>query len=356
MNTARQLADSESGMTAVIEFLTAFVLFLIILTAFFSLAGLQLGANHPTTDQLDDYALQSLDKLTGNEGWYTPNDIYGERDVANATSEWQIYNATELLDGAVQPGLAGDLGQLDTVKLAGLKNVTQDQFIRGLGLPSWASINLTIRVSESDDSNRIGLFLFQDGASRNASANSAVAHRLMMLDSEKIEIILEVHDAGRTPTDLVITEFMAEPELGYPEWVEVQNRDGFAANLTGWGLGRASSGGVHTLVGNGALAGGDVMLLSGKPSLQENQGAEVILDLGQSGILGLGAINGLNKFEDTLTLTWTYPGRAQTYDTMAVNWVSNWNIDEDIALDWLEGEPSESASWQRNFGGTPGLL
>lgn len=343
-------------MTAVIEFLTAFVLFLIILTAFFSLAGLQLGANHPKSDQLDEFALQGLKRLTEDEGWFTPHDQFDDRDLENSSSNWHHFNASVLLGGEVQPGVAGGLGQLDTRKISALSNITQDQFIRGLGMPDWASINLTIRVVESDDSNRIEKLLFQDGANRDGASNSAVAHRLLMLEDEVVQIILEVHDAGRTPTTMVITEFMADPELGFPEWVEVHNTEGFAANLTGWGLGRSSGGGLHSLIGDGALAGGEVLLLTGKPSLQENQGSIVVLDMGQSGILGRGAIDGLNKFDDTLTLTWTYPGKAQTEDAMSIDWDDGWDIENDISLHWLGGNSDDSANWNRSVGGTPGLL
>ena len=83
MKRGEHFPKSEDALTAVIEFLTAFVLFLIILTAFFSLAGLQLGSNHPKSDQLDDYALQGLQKLTGDSGWYVPIDEWGDRDIAN---------------------------------------------------------------------------------------------------------------------------------------------------------------------------------------------------------------------------------------------------------------------------------
>lgn len=332
MKRTDQCLGDDEAMTAVIEALTALVLFIIILSAFFSLAGLQLGSNHPRSDQLDDYALMSLNRLTGDQGWYTPVDGFGDRDPANGTSEWFRFNASELLAGEVHAGLAGQYGRLDGVRLDAISNVTQDQFIRGLGLPDWASINLTIRVTESADSARVGMILFQDGASRQAAANSAVAHRLMMLDGEVVQIVLEVHDAGRTPTRLVITEFMAEPDAGYPEWVELENRDGFAANLTGWGLGRGSGGGVFSLIGSGSLGGGDVLLCSGKPSLQENQGGATILDLGQSGVLGRGAVDGLNKLGDTLDLTWTYPGLSETETKMQVVWVTSWGIDTNISL------------------------
>ncbi len=355
MKRVNNLSDSDEALTAVIEFLTAFVLFLIISTAFFSLAGIQLGPNHPKSDQLDDYALQSLQKLTDDSGWYIPVDEYGERDIENGTADWHLFNATELLLGSVQAGIAGDFGRLDESRLNGISNITQDQFIRGLGLPEWSSINLTIRIIESPNSSRVGELLFQDGASRSGVSNSALAHRLMVLGDEVVEVIFEVHDAGRTPANLVISEFMAEAELGFPEWVEIENRDGFAANITGWGLSRSSGGGLHTLIGDGALAGGATLICSGKPNLQENLGSEVVLDLGMSGVLGRGAVDGLNKFSDTLSLTWTYPGKAQTHTTMEIYWDSDWDIDDDIALEWNGGDVSNSSSWDRYTSGTPGL-
>ena len=47
---AHCIQRDESGLTAVIEFLSAFTLFLMILTAFLSLAQLQMGSNDPGVD------------------------------------------------------------------------------------------------------------------------------------------------------------------------------------------------------------------------------------------------------------------------------------------------------------------
>ena len=346
---------SEEAITAVIEFLTAFVLFLIIVTAFLSLSGLMLGSNHPKSDQLDEYSLQSIQKLTSDPGWFVPLDSYGERDISNATADWHLLNASTLLRGDLQPGLSGAFGKLDESRLAALSNVTQDQFIRGLGLPDWCSVNLTVKVVESEDSERIGILLFQDGANRRSAGNSATTNRLMMADGETLQITFEVHDAGRTPTDLIITEFMVEPAIGFPEWVELQNPDGFATNLTGWGLGRTTEGGVHSLIGNGALAGGEVLLCSGRPSLQQNGGSVVLLDLGTSGVLGRGAVDGLRNYTDTLQLTWNPPGSAETSIVQEVPWDTSWEIIGDQALDWNGGEHENSTSWNRVVGGTPGI-
>ena len=59
-------------MTAVIEFLSAFTLFLMILTAFLSLAQLEMGSNDTSVDRLDRSAAQGVDRLTSDGGWYVP--------------------------------------------------------------------------------------------------------------------------------------------------------------------------------------------------------------------------------------------------------------------------------------------
>ena len=59
-------------MTAVIEFLSAFTLFLMILTAFLSLAQLEMGSNDTSVDRLDRAAAQGLDRMTSDGGWYVP--------------------------------------------------------------------------------------------------------------------------------------------------------------------------------------------------------------------------------------------------------------------------------------------
>ena len=62
----------EGALTAVIEFLSAFTLFLMILTAFISLAQLQMGSNDPEVDRLDRAAALGLDRLTSDGGWFVP--------------------------------------------------------------------------------------------------------------------------------------------------------------------------------------------------------------------------------------------------------------------------------------------
>ena len=84
----------EGGLTAVIEFLSAFTLFLMILTAFLSLAQLQMGSNDPGVDRLDRAASLGLDRLTSGEGWFVP--MADDLDYENATSDWHTVDAEAL--------------------------------------------------------------------------------------------------------------------------------------------------------------------------------------------------------------------------------------------------------------------
>ena len=116
------LVRDERGLTAVIEFLSAFTLFLMILTAFLSLAQLQMGSNDPATDRLDRAAAMGLDRLTSGEGWFVPGGD-GGLDYANSTSDWHLQDASTLYQGRVQPGLLTN-HRLDAAKILALHEIT----------------------------------------------------------------------------------------------------------------------------------------------------------------------------------------------------------------------------------------
>ena len=64
--TVHSHSERENGDVAVIEFLTAFVLFLMILTAFLSLAQLEMGSNDPALDRLDGAAVLGMDRISSD--------------------------------------------------------------------------------------------------------------------------------------------------------------------------------------------------------------------------------------------------------------------------------------------------
>ncbi|MEC7143225.1 MAG: hypothetical protein VXW30_06560, partial [Candidatus Thermoplasmatota archaeon] len=144
----RDFRADDGALTAVIEFLSAFVLFLVIVSAFLSLSRLSLGPNDPMIDRLDEHASDGIMRLTSSEGWMTPY-IDKTRDEANGTKNWHYANASQLLYSDVLPGIAGSNGHLDLERITALSNITETQLKNGLGFPNYASINLSITILDS---------------------------------------------------------------------------------------------------------------------------------------------------------------------------------------------------------------
>jgi len=348
---ARRESD-EQAMTAVVEFLSAFVLFLVIVSAFLALSQLKLGSNVPDADRYDQMAIDGLERLTDSPGHVVPH-VNGVRDIANSTSDWHLMNATTLLKADHLPGLGDGRGHLDVNRIAALANVTEDRLIHGLGIQEGLAINLTITVVDSSNASRIGLELFADGTPRASATRGSTASRLMHVDLEQVRVTLEVHDAGRMPSSLHISEFMVDPLNGPPEWIELYNPDGFAVNLSGWSLAIPEA--SAPLGGGGALAGGGLLICTGDGETQYNPFGVPTITLLSSGVLGVGGIDALSSGGDTLALGWTEAGTAYTEEVMIITWDSSWTIASNQSLTYDGGgSPSSVTNWTSMVGGTPG--
>ena len=120
---ARKVRD-ERGLTAVVEFLSAFVLFLVIVSAFLALSQLKLGSNVADIDRLDKMAIDSLERLTDSKGHVVLRDA-GIRDIGNSTDDWHFYNASTLLTADLLPAIGDGDGHLDLNRITALGNVTE---------------------------------------------------------------------------------------------------------------------------------------------------------------------------------------------------------------------------------------
>ncbi|HJM67508.1 MAG TPA: lamin tail domain-containing protein [Candidatus Thalassarchaeaceae archaeon] len=348
--SARKVRD-ERGLTAVVEFLSAFVLFLVIVSAFLALSQLKLGSNVADVDRLDQMAIDGLERLTDSKGHVVLRNA-GIRDIANATDDWQLYNASTLLTADLLPAIGDGAGHLDMSRIGALGNVTEDRLIHGLGIDEGLSLNLTIIVVQSSDESQIGEIIFSDGSSRSSATRGATASRIMHLDDEMVRVTLEVHNAGREPSGLRITEFMADPLNGPPEWIELENPDGFAMNMSGWSLARP---GAFELIQDGALAAGERVICTGNAVTQYNPNNAMMIDMAASGVLGTGTIDALAVEGDTITLGWTRAGTVLTYDVIVVTWDDTWDIQANHSMTYnLGGSPSSSTNWTGVDGGTPG--
>ena len=342
----------EGALTAVIEFLSAFTLFLMILTAFLSLAQLQMGSNDPAVDRLDRAASLGLDRLTSGEGWFVP---YSDGlDYSNASANWHTVSAEALHEGRVQPGLVVDQ-RLDMDRVNALHNVTEDGMAAGLGLDADMSLHLTIVVAQSTQENRTSLALFEGGTQRGTAPSSSTAYRSFQQDGELIRVILEVHDGGRKNNVLHITEVMARPSSSGPEWIEVENPNDFAVALKGWSFNHTSgSSSSNVLLQSGVLSGQSLSLFTGDASSQDVGNATHVIDLGSLGFLGVGQLDGLANGRGMLSLRYTQLDEITPSDVVRVEWGGDTQLfmvtgqtliwdgeDRFAATSWsLEDEPS----------------
>jgi hypothetical protein len=350
VENARKVHD-ERGLTAVVEFLSAFVLFLVIVSAFLALSQLKLGSNVAEVDRLDQMAIDGLERLTDSKGHVVLREA-GIRDIDNSTDDWHLFDANTLLTADLLPAIGDGDGHLDMNRISALGNVTEDRLIHGLGIDQGLSLNLTIIVVQSSDESSIGNIVFSDGSARSGATRGATASRTMHLDGDSVRVTLEVHNGGREPSGLRITEFMADPLNGPPEWIELENPDGFAMNLSGWSLARP---GAFELIQDGALAAGGRVICTGNAATQYNPNNVMLIDMASTGVLGTGTIDALAAEGDTITLGWTRPGTVLTHDVIVINWDNSWNIQSNHSMTYnFGGTPGSSTNWTAVDGGTPG--
>ena len=346
-------SDEDGAVVAVVEFLSAFTLFLMILTAFMSLAQLELGSNDPYTDLVDRSAVDGLDRLTNGEGWFVPY-VDGVRDQVNATEDWHIVPVSDLYNGVLQPGIVTN-GIIDLERIDALSNVSIEAMAGGLGLADDLQVRLLIQVESSSNSSRVGTILFDGGSDRSTASTSSVASRTFISGSDVISVSLEVHDGGKAPKVLRITEISPRPSDGGPEWIEVQNKNGFAISLKGWSFERSgTSGSTDYLYKDGVIPGGKLAIFTGDPSSQEIGNASVVYDLGASGFLGVGSMDGLDDNSGRLRMLFAEDDEGVGNQVCKIEWNPSTGILSNNTIVWNGGQPSQSSSWNVSQSPTPG--
>ncbi|MBT5391525.1 MAG: lamin tail domain-containing protein [Euryarchaeota archaeon] len=354
-DATRCLKRDDNALTAVIEFLSAFTLFLMILTAFLSLAQLQMGSNDPNVDRIDRSAVQGLDRLTSDGGWFVPMGEDG-LDYANSTSEWYLFDAVELDDGRVQTGLVKD-GILDYQRIHALRNVSEENMALGLGLDVGYTLFLSIEVIESDNSSRIGFEVFSGGTQRSTASASSTANRQFSQDGELLQVVFEVHKGGDKNNDLFLTEVMVRPIASGPEWIEIYNPNDFALSLHGWSLNHTySSISNNLLFKEGIISGHSTVILTGDPTSQNAGNASQVIDLSQESFLGVGSLNLLGDGSGVLTLRYTQLNSVKPFDVMSVEWGGTSGLFTSLgqSLEADQNDGGFSANWSVQPNPNPG--
>jgi hypothetical protein len=353
MRGPSRLERDREGLTAVIEFLSAFTLFLMILTAFLALAQMQMGSNDPHLDRLDRAAVLGLDRLVADEGWFTPF-VDGEADPANGTTDWHLEAAEDLFLGRVRPGLVVD-GVLSVDRVAALSKVTESGFAAGLGLDD--ALDVRLRIEALDENGTVVEVLFDGGTDRRTAESSSRATRLAVGQDGLVRLSLEVHDGGRAVAPLIITEVQSRPLNGGPEWFEVHNPEGFAVELRGWSFHILTrTGSIDHLMLDGMVSGGGVALMTGDLASQDLGQATEAYDLGEAGLLGVGLVDMLPNGEGTLRMNWTDPLTSRPALMQQVDWGGDtghfMSPGQSLVLNGTL--PSDPSSWSVAATPTPG--
>ena len=351
-----QLRDDEGGLTAVIEFLSAFTLFLMILTAFMSLAQLEMGSNDTEIDQVDQAVVSGLDRLTSGSGWFVPSDGDGDLDYANSTRDWHLQSAETLEEGRVQTGLMSN-NQLDMNRVSALSNVTLKGFSQGLGLDEDLTAFLRISIQSSSNESRIGTHLFEGGANLNVARMASTASSTIRMGAELVLVTLEVHDASRANENLVLSEVMTRPISGGPEWIEVYNDNAFATSLYGWSVNVTSgSNSNEVLLQTGVISGHSVAIFTGSLASQEQGNASQMFDLGQYGLLGTGSMNLLDDGSGIIELRFTRPGQVNPIANSMAEWgpQAGLPIGLNQVIVWDGSNSMSTEAWSVQSGATPG--
>tara|TARA_B100000003_G_C10920664_1_gene367114 strand:+ start:283 stop:1359 length:1077 start_codon:yes stop_codon:yes gene_type:complete len=354
-HATNSIQRDESGLTAVIEFLSAFTLFLMILTAFLSLAQLEMGSNDTSVDRVDRAAYNGLDRMTSNSGWYVPLSE-SSLDYNNSTMDWHRIDAQGLSQGIVQVGLVVD-GELDHQRIAALSNITEDSLLTGLGIDNGFSMFMQIKVIESDNISRIGLALFEGGTPRNSAEISSSASVTFQEGSEKIQLILEVHDGGRKSNKLYITEISPRSVSGNPEWIEVLNPNDFAISLEGWSFAHVSpSSNTDILLKEGVISGHSTAIFTGDLLSQDTGNSSHIFDLGQSGFLGVGMVSALDDGGGIVKLSYTQLSEFQPTEVFRVEWGGDTGffLTPGQSLEWNGNLPATTLEWSIPSQPSPG--
>ncbi len=342
-------------MTSVVEFLSAFVLFLVILTAFFSLAQLRVGIYEPDVDTTDRASISALQRLTESEGYFIPVNNDGGLDAVNATLDWHTISASNLSVGHVRPGLGDGAGGLDASRIQGFANLTPETVNSGLGIPDEFTVNICITVSSSNDVGRIGAQLFCSGALLELSNVGSSSQRRLAMGEEEVEVNVGVFDGDMEIGTLMISEVHTSPTSGGPEWVELHNSGSFARSLApyGFGVGTSSGNFLGGLLNEDEVVpgGGRVIVTATKGSYNWGNASNVI-DVGVSGWLGFGSESRLDR-EGAVRLTYSDFGALELREIHLVEWDETAELLVDASL--VPADPiSPRGEWVINNSPSPG--
>ena len=119
---------------------------------------------------------------------------------------------------------------LDFDRIEALANVSIEAMTSGLGLASDLQVRLVIQVEDSTNQSRVGTVLFDGGSDRSTASTSSVASRTFISGQDIVSVSLEVHDGGKSPKILRITEISPRPSNGGQSGLKCRTKTGLLSH------------------------------------------------------------------------------------------------------------------------------
>jgi hypothetical protein len=102
------------------------------------------------------------------------------------------------------------------------------------------------------------------------------------------------------------------------------------------------------------IPGGEIALFSGDPASQIIGNASVVYDLGISGFLGVGSINGLDDNSGRLRMLFAEEDESAGNQVCKIEWFPTTALLSNNTIVWNGGPPAQALSWNVSQSPTPG--
>lgn len=229
------MIKNDEAISKVIEFTTAFTVFILILASFFNAIDTRFTPQERVDSKLLNKATTISNMLIEDTGFI--------RNISNGTTSWENYPAKSISinikDNISRIGFASKKnGVLSYNKIRGIGNITYFQLKEIFGLDLY---DFNITIYELGKKNK-PLSIF--GLDYRNADKLAIVTRIVNILFENGEYIIakietRVFLYGRSTERVIINEFMYNPKnRDYKdEWVEVYNPTYLAIDLTNWSIG-----------------------------------------------------------------------------------------------------------------------
>jgi len=301
----------NNGISRIVEFVIMFTVFIVIVTAFYSLANIWLRP--PIVDYTQEEAIRVSGVLINNPG-----------NMVNGRTDWEEYNATKINSNLKSLGFAVDnksYGVLSMKKIIAMRNLTYEKAKQAMAL-DYLNFNITFRyfngsIMLSNETDNETTLTFGANFGNNATVSWKRIVNIIDLNGKYENATLTVYlsKKGRFDEMVVINEIMYNPkDLVQPrnEWVELYNAANMAVDVDKWTIEDLVDWERDTLMdcGNGTILPSHsyAIIVANYSSVKEN--FTETLAIGESSkavwLLAVGnyaAIGrGLNDAGDTITL------------------------------------------------------